>query len=90
MAAIGMVVERLPAGLSTRRQRSTASRCCIVMQGFGRSSVGDKTFDWRRGDTIAVPTWTAYEHRADEDAQLFWMSDEPLMRMCNYWRHETV
>jgi gentisate 1,2-dioxygenase len=90
MAAIGMVVERVPAGFSSRRQRSTASRCCIVMQGNGRSIVGDDTFEWTRGDTIAIPTWAAYEHRADADSQLFWMSDEPLMKMCNYWRHEAI
>jgi gentisate 1,2-dioxygenase len=90
MAAIGMAVERVPAAFSTRRQRSTASRCCIVMAGSGRSIVGDDTFVWKRGDTIAIPTWITYEHRADTDAQLFWMSDEPLMRMCNYWRHEAA
>ena len=90
MAALGMTVERLSAGESTRRQRSTASRCFVVMEGAGRSKVGTECFDWQRGDTIAVPTWTWFEHAADADAQLFCLSDEPLMQFTGYLRQEAA
>ncbi len=88
MPSMGIVVERLHAGSATRRQRSTASRCVVVMEGEGVSRVGDSSFPWQRGDTIAVPGWVWYEHRALADAQLFELSDEPVMRMCGYWRRE--
>jgi len=90
MPSMGLAVERLATGMRTRLQRSTASRCFVVMQGTGTSDVGPARFDWRAGDTIAVPTWTWYEHRATADSQLFELSDEPVMRMCNYWRHEAA
>ncbi len=90
MGSMGLTVERLAAGLKTRRQRSTASRCFVVMAGSGTSIVGDQTFAWNRGDTIAVPTWIWYEHKAEDDAQLFCLSDEPVMKMCNYFRHEAA
>lgn len=90
MAPLGLSVERLENGQATRRQRSTASRCFVVMGGHGSSIVGDKTFDWERGDSFAVPGWLWYEHRADADSQLFCLSDEPLMRFCGYLRHEAA
>ena len=90
MAAMGLTVQRLAPGSATRRQRSTASRCVVVMSGCGHSIVGGQRFDWQRGDTLAVPTWTWYAHHAASDAQLFALSDEPVMRLCNYFRHEAA
>lgn len=88
MPGMGLSVTRLGRGEATGRQRSTASRAFVVMAGAGRSVIGDQTFDWRRGDTIAVPTWVWYAHTAGENAQLFELSDEPVIRACGYWRHE--
>ena len=90
MKPMGLTVERLGIGQSTRRQRSTASRCFVVMQGTGTSNVGDRTFAWSRGDTIAVPAWVWFEHTAARDAQLFGLSDEPLMQFAGYFRHEAA
>jgi len=90
MPSIGIAVERLEAGAATRRQRSTASRCVVVTSGAGHSVVGGTRFEWSRGDTIAVPTWIWYEHHAASDAQLVDISDEPVMRMCHYYRHEAA
>jgi gentisate 1,2-dioxygenase len=88
MPSMGLAVERLAAGERTRRQRTTASRCFIVMSGSGTSKIGDESFDWEAGDTMAVPTWIWWEHQAAADTQLFELSDEPVMRMCNYFRRE--
>lgn len=90
MAALGLSVERLRLGESVRRQRSTASRCMVVMSGEGSSVIGSKAFEWERGDTLAIPAWEWHGHRARDDAQIFWLSDEPLMRFCGYWRHEAA
>jgi gentisate 1,2-dioxygenase len=88
MPNMGLTVERLSAGHQTRSQRSTANRIFVVMDGEGSTVVGESTFAWRRGDTIAVPTWTHFSHRATSDSQLFGLSDEPLMRACKYYRME--
>jgi hypothetical protein len=35
-----------------------------------------------------APSRTRIEHRAGADATLFTLTDEPLMRFCNYYRVE--
>jgi gentisate 1,2-dioxygenase len=88
MPTMELHMERLPAGTKTRRQRSTANRVFCATEGSGETSAGSDTFRWKRGDTIVVPSWTKYEHRADADAVLFEMSDEPLMRFAKFFRFE--
>lgn len=88
MPVMRLAMQRLGSGQRTRRQRSTANTIFVAVEGSGETVVGDKRFAWRRGDTIAVPCWNWCEHRAGADALLFAMSDEPLMRFSNYYRHE--
>jgi gentisate 1,2-dioxygenase len=68
--------------------RSTANRIFVVVEGAGQTKVGKETFAWRRGDTVVVPTWTDFSHRATSDSLLFCLSDEPLMRAFKYYRSE--
>jgi gentisate 1,2-dioxygenase len=88
MPTMGLTVERQVTGSQTRKQRSTANRIFVVMQGAGSSAVGTRLIEWARGDTFVVPTWTHFSHSATSDAQLFCLSDEPLMRAFNYYRSE--
>jgi gentisate 1,2-dioxygenase len=89
MPTMGLSVERFEAGLRTRRQRSTVNHVFIVMEGSGETMVGDAGFSWQQGDTLAVPMWNKYEHRATTDSLLFVLSDEPLMRFSKYYRFES-
>jgi len=88
MPTIELSMERLPSGMHTRRQRSTINRIFCCIEGSGTTIAGDQRFEWKRGDTFAVPCWTKFEHHAAEDAQLFLMSDEPLMRFGRFYRFE--
>jgi gentisate 1,2-dioxygenase len=88
MPTMGLTMERLTAGMKTRRQRSTANEVLCVTQGSGETSVGGERYRWQRGDTIVIPSWTKHEHRAETDAVLFRLSDEPLMRFARYYRFE--
>ncbi len=90
MPTMGLTVERLTAGASTRRYRTTANMILHVMEGSGRTTIGGKQFSWTRGDTIAAPCWHTISHHASSDAQLFVLSDEPLLRFSNYYRFEAV
>jgi gentisate 1,2-dioxygenase len=62
----------------------------VVMKGAGRSTVGDRSFDWEFGDTIAAPGWYPVQHHVTEDSVLFSMSDEALMRWTRFYRFEDV
>lgn len=86
MPSMALSVQRLEGGGRTRRMRSTANRVFVIMQGRGQSAVEGQSFAWNRGDTLAVPTWAAFEHRAEADSVIFEMSDEPLMRFTRTYR----
>jgi gentisate 1,2-dioxygenase len=90
MPMMGLTVERLGSGFQTRTQRSTANRIFVVMEGAGQTDVGSETIAWTRGDTVVVPTWINFSHRATSDALLFGLSDEPLMRAFKYYRIEKL
>lgn len=89
MPTMRLTIERLAANEKTRSQRSTANRVFVVMAGSGETNAGGMRIAWQHGDTFAIPPWTTFEHRATADAQLFCMSDEPIMRFAKYYRFET-
>jgi gentisate 1,2-dioxygenase len=90
MPTITMKVHRWPAGWRNAPYRHAANTVYVVMQGHGRSKIGDSTFEWRYGDTIAAPGWNRIAHEAGEDAIVFAMSDENLMRWSKYYRIEAL
>ncbi len=90
MPPMGLQMERLASGAKTKRYRTTANIIFHVAEGSGESTVGDKNFSWQHGDTFVAPGWHAIGHRATSDAQLFALSDEPLLRFSNYYRFEAI
>jgi gentisate 1,2-dioxygenase len=90
MPTMGLTVERLTDGATTRPYRTTANTIFHVMEGSGLTTVGTEQFSWVRGDTIAAPCWHTISHLATSNAQLFVLSDEPLLRFSNYYRFEAM
>ncbi len=76
----------LVEGAAWQVERSTANQIYTVVQGRGTSRIGDQEFGWQRGDMIAAPGWHDQLHTAVADTILLRVSDEPLMRMLN-WFH---
>ena len=83
--SMGLTVERLAAGAVTAPHRSTANRVFVVLDGEGSTDAGDGPLPWRRGDTVVVPCWSTFSHRATADATLFAVSDEPTMRALGHY-----
>lgn len=90
MPTLALKVHRWPAGFRGRPYRHTANNVFVVMDGHGRSMVGDQTFEWEFGDVFAAPGWCRVEHQASADSVMFVMSDEQLMRWARYYRFEVV
>ena len=88
MPSMGLAMERLTSGSSTRRQRSTADHVFAVVHGNGETAVSGQPFNWQPGDTVVVPKWNKYEHHASADSVLFDLSNEPLIRFAKYYRFE--
>jgi gentisate 1,2-dioxygenase len=52
--------------------------------------VEDKTFNWQRGDVIAVPSWKLFNHRASTNATLLEITDQPVIEALGWYRETTV
>ena len=90
MPTIGIYLDRLEAGQTTKKFRHSANVVYCPMMGSGTSTIGDREIAWSRGDTFTAPTWNWIEHRAQEDTIMFAMTDEFLMRFANYYRFEAA
>lgn len=72
--------QRMGKGFVSRTHRSTANAIYTVLEGEGRSRVGEHELDWRRGDVFVVPAWQPFSHTVAADTHLIRVSDEPVMR----------
>ena len=80
------VVLHLAAGTQWQCARSTANRIFTVIEGEGVTRVAGREFHWRTGDMFALPSWYEYRLDASDDALLLRVSDEPLLRMLDWYR----
>jgi gentisate 1,2-dioxygenase len=46
--------------------------------------------DWSEGDIFVVPSWAAVEHRSAGGADLFALTDSPVLRALGIYREETL
>ena len=88
MPTIGAFMQLLPAGFTGAPYRQTDATTYAVVEGRGRTRVGDATFDWQPRDIFVVPSWAAVAHEAREDAVLFSMSDRPAQQLLGLWREQ--
>ncbi len=70
---------RLYPGARTPTTRTTGSSVWVVFSGSGRSVINGTVFEWAPGDTFVIPSWAAADHEADEEADLFVISDRPVL-----------
>jgi gentisate 1,2-dioxygenase len=73
----------------TRLTRTTWNSVCLVVSGDGRSTIGDKRFEWSRHDVFTIPhwTWAAHEPRG-AGAELFIVSDRAIYERLDLLREE--
>src|SRR5438105_3199071 len=71
MPTIALRVHSWPAGWRSRPYRHTANTIYVVMRGQGCSAIGERSFDWEFGDTLAAPAWSRIEHHAADDSIIF-------------------
>jgi gentisate 1,2-dioxygenase len=72
----------------TRPWRATHNAVCLVVSGEGRSTVGDKTFEWSQHDVFTVPHWTWSSHEARGAADLFVVTDRAIYERLELLREE--
>jgi gentisate 1,2-dioxygenase len=88
MPTIAAFLQLLPRGFRGRGYRTTDGTVYSVVEGHGRSQIGDQVFEWRPKDVFVVPSWHRVAHEADEDAVLFSFSDRPVQKVLGLWRED--
>ncbi|TNE38778.1 MAG: cupin domain-containing protein [Sphingomonadales bacterium] len=88
--SIGLEMIRIPAGGSTEMLRTTANSIFAVVRGGGESEIDGETLPWAFGDTVAVPAWRPYRHRATEETVLLRVTDAPVFEKFGWLRTETL
>jgi gentisate 1,2-dioxygenase len=90
MPTIGAFIQLLPRGFHGRGYRSTDGTVYSVVEGRGRTRIGDRAFEWGPRDVFVVPSWWRAEHEASDEAVLFSFSDRPVQKALGLWREERL
>ena len=70
--------------------RRAGNSVYVAFTGRGSSVIDGQRFDWGPGDMFVVPSWCAVEHICEEQADLFVVSDEPVLRALGIARTEVL
>jgi gentisate 1,2-dioxygenase len=88
MAAIGAYMQLLPAGFQGASYRGTDSTIYSVVEGHGRTRIGDIVFDWKERDIFVIPSWYPASHESQTESVLFSFSDRPAQKALGLWREQ--
>jgi gentisate 1,2-dioxygenase len=89
MPTLDCYAARLARDAPTQPQRTTWNAIVLVVGGEGRSTVGDRTFEWSRHDVFTVPHWTWASHTATGGpADLFLVTDRAVYEALDLARLE--
>jgi len=88
MPTIGTFIQLLPKAFKTARYRSTDAAVFTVVEGRGRSRIGEQAFEWGPRDIFVVPSWQWVTHEADDEAVLFSFSDRPVQQKLDLFRED--
>ncbi|MBM3486684.1 MAG: gentisate 1,2-dioxygenase [Alphaproteobacteria bacterium] len=86
MATISTYMQRLPKGFHGATYQSTAAWVYNVVEGHGKTIVGDTVLTWGPRDVFVVPAWCHHHHKADSDSYLFSFSDLPIQKKLGLYR----
>jgi gentisate 1,2-dioxygenase len=88
MPTMSAGLQMLAAGFSTGRYRATDGTVFVVVEGSGRSEIGEAEFTWAENDVFVAPSWALQRHHAATEAVLFSFSDRAAQEKLGIWREE--
>ncbi len=86
MPTIATFIQLLPRGFRGAAARVTDGTIAHVVEGSGRTIIGDRVLEWREKDIFVIPSWMPCRHETDTDAVLFSFSDRPVQQALGLWR----
>lgn len=88
MPTLRAELHRVLAGHRTQTVRAAGSGIWVVHRGSGGTVINGQHFSWTTGDMFVTPSWAAVEHEAADDADLFLLSDQPVLEALGLARTE--
>jgi len=88
LPTIAAFLQLLPSGFCGAKYRSTDSTIYSVVEGQGRTQMGDYSFEWKERDIFVAPSWYPVSHQADKQSVLFSFSDRPVQKALGLWREQ--
>jgi len=88
MPTIGTFLQLLPRGFATAPYRATDATVFSLVEGRGRTLVGDQVLEWGPRDVFVVPAWSWYRHEAEEESVLFSFSNRPVQEKLGLFREQ--
>ena len=88
MPTMGCGMHRLVPGRRTRPFRKVGSSVAVVYRGAGSSIINGQRFEWSAGDMLAIPSWAIVDHEASEPADVFAITDAPVLKALGLYREE--
>lgn len=90
LATIDCTLVALEPGRATAPYRTNSSSACLVLEGEGRSEIGETTLAWSRNDIFTLPLGHPISHRATAPGTvLFAFSDREILARLGLLREET-
>jgi gentisate 1,2-dioxygenase len=90
MPTIGAFMQWLPSGFRGAAYRQTDATVFVVVEGRGRTRIGDTVYDWKPKDIFVAPSWMPIAHDAHDDAVVFSLSDRPAQQALGFWREQVL
>jgi gentisate 1,2-dioxygenase len=88
MPTLRAEMHRVLAGHRTEPVRAVGSAIWVVYRGAGATVVDEQRLRWTAGDMFVTPSWAAVSHEAEDDADLFLLSDRPVLEALGLARTE--
>ncbi len=86
LPTLSAFMQLLPAGFTGAWYRSTAAWVYHVVEGEGRTVVGDETIAWGRRDIFVVPAWYPHRHEPAPESVLYSFSDRGVQQKLGVYR----
>jgi gentisate 1,2-dioxygenase len=90
LPTLSCAVHRVRAGGHTAPVRRAGNAVYVAFQGHGSTVIDGQRFDWGPGDMFVAPSWSAVEHSAAEQADLFLLTDAPVLRALGIYREQVL
>jgi gentisate 1,2-dioxygenase len=85
-------LQLLPPKFRTKSHRHNSKGSYFVLRGEGATLVNGERLEWSQGDILAIPGWAWHQHenRLDQDAVLYYVTDQPTMAAWGFYREEAA